>query len=689
MAMSSNQTKQPYYYIPLQRNKHFVGRKDELQDVKQKLFVVGTCSKVAIVGLGGVGKTQIALELAYQVKESLTGCSVFWVPAVSAETMEQAYKEIATLLRIPGYEDPKEDIKQKVKQTLSTESVGQWLFIVDNADDLNMLSASKPGATSLSNNFPESTLGSIVYTTRTHDVALHLADEIVPMDKMSPETAKELLKTIISRPEVLKDDRQTSELLDELEFLPLAITQAAAYLNRNKISISAYLGLLKDTEEERIAVLSRNFEDKTRYSGSRNAIAATWIVSFDQIRASDQDAADYLAFMSCIEPKMIPQFVLPPLESKERKIHALGTLQAYSFIMEREGGHSYDLHRLVHLAMRNWLQEQGLISHWIDLGIQHFATIFPNSENWEEREIWQQYLPHASRIASSTHAEESKNCYVLYLNIGNCLIVEGRYYDAEYWLSKACTLCVAKYGNNHSATLRCEYSLGSILRKIGEYNRAVQLLEHVEQRNSILVEDHPNRLSSQHELATAYIENGQIREAERLLEHVVEISERTLAEDHPDRLTSQNQLARAYVENGQIRKAERLLEHVVEIRERTLAEDHPHRLPSQHELATAYMENGQIREAVRLLEHVVRVEAQTLKEDNPKRLVSQNTLANAYLKMGRVQEAIQLLEHVVRVEAQMLKEDDPTRLNSQRRLNEAYEMLSAEKEDGKAGDTSQ
>jgi len=577
---------------------------------------------------------------------------------VSVETLEQAYKEIATLLRIPGYNDPTEDIKQKVKQTLSTESAGQWLFIVDNADNLNMLSASETGASGLSNYFPDSTLGSIVYTTRTHDVALYLADEIVSMERMSPTTAKELLRTTISRPDALGDDQQTTELLDELECLPLAITQAAAYLNRNRISISAYLGLLKDTEKERIAILSRNFEDKTRYSGSRNAIAATWIVSFNQIHASDQDAADYLAFMSCIEPRMIPQSILPPLESKERKIHALGTLQAYSFIVEREDGHSYDLHRLVHLAMRNWLQEQGLDSHWIDLGIQHFATIFPTGNNWEEREIWRQHLPHASRIASSNQAEESENCHVLYRNIGSCLNRDGRSYDAEYWLSKACSLCVAKYGNNRHETLDCEFTLGIILRDSGQYSRAIQLLEHVEQRDSILEEDHPDRLSSQHSLARAYAESGQIQEAVRLLKHVVEIRERILAEDHPDRLASQHELAGAYMENGQIQEAVRLFEHVVQIKERTLAEDHPLRLASQHELAKVYLKTERVQEAIQLLEHVVRVKAQTLKEDDLSRLISQHTLATAYLEAGRIQEAIQLLEHVVRVKAQTLKEDD-------------------------------
>ena len=104
----------------------------------------------------------------------------------------------------------------------------------------------------------------------------------------------------------------------------------------------------------------------------------------------------------------------------------------------------------------------------------------------------------------------------------------------------------------------------------------------------VLAEDHPNRLASQHSLAIAYQDNGQVKDAVRLLKHVVAIQERVLAEDHPDRLTSQHELASAYKANGKVKDAVRLLEQVVAIHERVLAEDHPSRLASQYSLARPY-----------------------------------------------------------------------------------------------------
>ena len=108
-------------------------------------------------------------------------------------------------------------------------------------------------------------------------------------------------------------------------------------------------------------------------------------------------------------------------------------------------------------------------------------------------------------------------------------------------------------------------------------------------------------------LAIAQQQDGQIREAVEMLEHVVKVREK-LAEDHPSRLASQHALAGAYRANGQIDEAVEMLEHVVKVEEK-LAEDHPSRLASQHALAGAYRANGQIDEAVEMLEHVVKVKA--------------------------------------------------------------------------------
>ncbi|ATZ48853.1 hypothetical protein BCIN_04g00730 [Botrytis cinerea B05.10] len=212
------------------------------------------------------------------------------------------------------------------------------------------------------------------------------------------------------------------------------------------------------------------------------------------------------------------------------------------------------------------------------------------------------------------------------------------------------------------------------LLNTGKNKKAVTLLEQVVKiRQTTLAEDHPDRLASQHVLASAYRANGQIKEAFALLEQVIKIRETIQAEDHPNRLASQHALAIAYQANGQIKEAFALLEQVVKIRENIQAEDHPDRLASQHVLASAYQANGQIKEAVALLEQVIKIEETTLTEDHPDRLASQHVLASAYRANGQIKEAVALLEQVVKIEETTLAEDHPNRLASQHELAGAYQ----------------
>ena len=164
-------------------------------------------------------------------------------------------------------------------------------------------------------------------------------------------------------------------MLSQLTYLPLAIVQAAAYINENAISLADYLSLLDEQEEEVIDLLSEDFEDDGRYQNINNPVATTWLISFDQLRRRDQLAADYLSFMACIEPKDIPlsPCLLPPGASRKKEIDAIGILTAYSFVNKRAADECLDLHRLVHLATRNWLRKEELLVQSASEQ-SHFAT---------------------------------------------------------------------------------------------------------------------------------------------------------------------------------------------------------------------------------------------------------------------------------------------------------------------------
>lgn len=536
----------PYYSLP-PRNQKFVGRSDDLDKLWQKLLVNQECQKIAVIGLGGIGKTQVALEFAQSVKTEKPEYSIFWVPALSFESFEQACTEIVRIL-IPRAADDKEDVKELVRQHLNDQTAGKWLLIVDNADAMDVLF----GAESLKgivDYLPESEDGLTVFTSRRQEVVESLVGgDVIELGEMSKKDAIAFLqKSLVNKD--LSQDSAIAELLTELEYLPLAIAQAVAFINMNRgTTITTYLRLLKNTDEDIISLMSREFRDGAPYKRSANVVATTWVVSFNQILEKNATAADILAFMSCIEWKAIPRSILPTVQPEARMLDAIGMICSYSFAVKRDNEEIYDMHRLVHLATRIWLNQEGHGVETRKKAIEHAAEVFP-FEDYENRDIWRAYLPHVLRLSTIEQKEgvEAK-CRLLW-KIGRCLRADGR------------------------------------------IKEAVKSLEaSLQWREQNLPEDDEDRLDSQHALAIAYGANGQVKEAVALLEHVVAVRNQVLAEDHPDRLASQHRLAIAYRANGQVKKAVALLEHVVAIKKRVFADTHPSRIASEDALVQLHAE---------------------------------------------------------------------------------------------------
>jgi hypothetical protein len=376
--------------------------------------------RLAIYGLGGCGKTALALELAHKIREQEPARFIFWVPAFSRESFDQAYQEIGKLLRIPGIEDNKShvDIKQLVKDKLSNEEdVGQWLIIVDNADDVSILLEpleDGSGANRLIDYLPQSRRSSVVFTTRTRKVAVQLAENrIIELGKLSASDAKDILKTRLQQEHLhqLDHTETVDEFLAMLYFFALAIVQAVAFMNTNNIRLSEYIALYRISERETIDILSDDFEEPGRYRETRKPVATTWNISFAQIRRDDKLAADYLSFMACVASDDIPASMLPISDSIIKHTKAIGTLKAYAFITEREHleekksdqtqrSVSFDVHPLVHLAMRQWLKKQGQWQIWAENALTRSIELIPNKNVLHTREIWTQYLPHATYLAN-------------------------------------------------------------------------------------------------------------------------------------------------------------------------------------------------------------------------------------------------------------------------------------------------
>jgi hypothetical protein len=125
-----------------------------------------------------VGKTQLVLEAIYRIREEHKACSVIWIPAMSMESLQQAYREVARGLEIAGWDDNKSDVKTLVNHHLSKERVGQWVLVFDNADNIDMwIKSPENGHPPLIMCLPRSNQGCIIFTTRDRKVAIKLAHQ--------------------------------------------------------------------------------------------------------------------------------------------------------------------------------------------------------------------------------------------------------------------------------------------------------------------------------------------------------------------------------------------------------------------------------------------------------------------------------------------------------------------------------
>ncbi|KUL81548.1 hypothetical protein ZTR_09489 [Talaromyces verruculosus] len=466
-----NNKKMRHWIVPLARNPKFVGRQDEITKLEELITMQDGPRKIAITGLGGVGKTQVALELAHRIRDR-DECSVFWVPCTSHAIIEQTFLQIAQILGLRDV-NPAE-VKEQVKSYLRSKHAGKWLLVFDNADDAEMWFAASHTAPPLEDFIPESEHGCILFTTQNRKLAMKLAPfNIVSIPNVDKETAVRILDKILAHKDLLRDTTTTTALLEQLAFLPLAITQASAYIIENGIDESTYLALLQEQEQDAVELLSEDFRDPGRYKDIQNPVITTWLISFKQIQQKNQLAADYLFFMACLDPRNIPQSLLPQPASRKQKVDAFGLLNAYSFTNSQDM--DINMHRLVHIATRNWLRTNALFSHWIKRVADHMQNVFPDNHHTKQG-LWRQYLPHASVVVRENEFMVQENNYLsLTEKVADCLTSDGRYQGAEVLYKKLMTINHDKVGAKHPSSLTSMAHLASTYRNQGRWNEAEKL----------------------------------------------------------------------------------------------------------------------------------------------------------------------------------------------------------------------
>ena len=316
--------------------------------------------------------------------------------------MRQAFDEVAKQIDLPGHQDPRADTLRLVKEWFESDASGQWLLIFDNVDDTELLYPSKPHCIRYADYLPRSETGSILLTTRNGRVGHEFAaaHNVLTLAGMNAEESVSLLSTRLSNHQ---PEEELKELRDELGQIPLALVQAASFITQNNLTVGRYLQLYHQSDSTKVQLLSDHFEDEERDALSKNAIATTWCVSFEYIEKHEPQAADLLSFISMLANEGVPEFLLPHGADPVNFEKAIGTLQAFSFISTRyveldESQHRlFDFHRLVRVAMRNWLTMNGRFDSFTAHAIEELAVVLdrPDLEKYAFRS---QFMPHATEL---------------------------------------------------------------------------------------------------------------------------------------------------------------------------------------------------------------------------------------------------------------------------------------------------
>jgi tetratricopeptide (TPR) repeat protein len=601
---------------------------------------------MTIHGLGGSGKSALALEFGYLALVKDARRLVFWVPALSQDSFERAYRDIGTHLKVPGIKDGNADVLKLVKETLSSSSAGDWLMIIDNADDPGVVFGTQNGTSSvqLSECIPNSDRGAVLFTTRNREVAEELTQSsVLEMNDMTRVEASQLLARRIQKEALLNDEVVVDKLLKTLTYLPLAIVQAVAFINNNSISISEYISLFDHTGTE-TELLSQQFEDTSRYREVDSTIAKTWHISFNQLCKQDQLAAEYLSFIACIDRTNIPQSLLPRGKSLVQEVKALGTLIAYAFVTERQPPvqdpgreRCFDMHRLVHLASVGWLNEHGEWPLWRSRAVARLTELVPQG-GYTQMNVWARYLSHAQHAAKPDGTLDESSRLSLLDRVGRCQATLGRFTTAEKTHRYVLSSRRKTIGEGHSETLSSMHELGLALTYQSKHEEAEAIYREtlaIREAAPELGPMHPVTFISMNNLALVLERQGNLYEAETLNRETLARRESVLGPEHPDTLQSMCNLAGTLTYISKFYEAEQISRETLALRKKVLGPDHPATLMSMNNLAGVLDMMGHYKESEAINRETLARRKAVFGLEHPETLNSFYNVAGVLTKQGQ------------------------------------------------------
>ncbi|KAJ5752268.1 P-loop containing nucleoside triphosphate hydrolase protein [Penicillium odoratum] len=707
----------PLLNVPFRRDPDFVDCGSLLDQIYEKGTKPG--ARIALVGLGGVGKSQLAIECCYRIRERSPGTWVFWIHASNVTRFEQSCRDIVDRVKIPGRQDPKAHTFKLLHDWLHDERKGEWVLIFDNVDDDQYLHeippAKQDGRESVSScaserpiwaYFPESLKGSIIITSRSRKMVSRMVEvnDIITVEPMDDIHAVALFEKKLGE---LAAKEEIIQLTAALDFIPLAIVQAAAYIKKRapRLSVPQYMEAFRASYHQKISLLGYEGENIRRDRDANNSILVTWQISFDYISKTRPSAADLLSLMSFFDTQEIPEALLQEVKETKDSIgrlyafnaddsndsggqnkdasessmleifeHDILVLRDYSMITICPDITNFKMHRLVQLAMQEWLKTNKNLERCKEKFIRNLYLSFPKGlfGNWP---ICQMLFSHVQcAVTQQPHSKASISEWASLLHEAAVFAwTRGNFVDSRTMADKAAKARNELFGLENEKTIDSFEILGLAYNLGGQWEKAEELqLQVLKIRSKTLGLQHPSTLTSMVNLAAIYHAKGHWKEAENLAVQAIVAREQLVGLGHPSSLIAKSNLASIYRDQGRWQEAERLGMFIMRTYSQIFGAGHPNTLRSMTNLATTYLEQAKWKDAEELLLRVVDISEKVLGQEHPSTLTSIGNLASTYYSQGRWNKAEDLQLRVMDIHKQASGPEHPSTLTSMNNLASIY-----------------